>query len=102
MPNLDELLNRIRQKPGLYIGSSSAQYLHMFLEGYISALRDYAIPPSEQELLFRKFPEWLQARERVYTSASWAKIILLNSSNEEHAFYRFFELYDEFKAAMAK
>jgi hypothetical protein len=96
MADVNNLLKRIREKPGMYLGSPSVSALFMFLEGYSTAQADLNIPLSEQDKEFREFQRWLQKRENITTSASWAKIILLNSPDEEYAFARFFDLYDEF------
>ena len=89
-------LQKIKEKPGLYIGYPSISDLFIFLCGYRRACQDMGLTLSDEELQFHEFQPWLQKKFRLSTSASWAKIILLYSSDETHAFQMFFELLEEF------
>ncbi|PSB05264.1 hypothetical protein [Merismopedia glauca] len=93
---LYDLLKKIQEKPGLYIGYPSISNLFMFLCGYQYSLQELQLPISEQEQEFQKFQPWLQEKFQVKTSASWAKIILLFSTDEDRAFTSFFDLLEEF------
>lgn len=96
MISLYQLLQKIKERPGMYIGYPSVSDLFMFLCGYKRACQDMELPLSDEEQEFHEFQPWLQKRFGVNTSASWAKIILLYSGNETHAFEMFFELQEEF------
>ncbi|MEG4571532.1 hypothetical protein QUA56_02215 [Microcoleus sp. N3A4] len=96
MTKFYELLNRIQKKPAMYIGSRSISNLFMFLCGYQHARDLLEIPVTEQEKEFAEFQPWLQKKFALVTSASWAKIILFNSTDESHAFDNFFDLLEEF------
>ena len=95
--NLYDLLEKIKQKPGIYIGSPNINNLLMFLCGHQYACEAMELPESEQEMEFTQFQPWLQAKFGVNTSASWARIILLYSSDEIDAFKNFFDLLAEFR-----
>ena len=95
--NLYDLLEKIKQKPGMYIGSPNINNLLMFLCGHQYACEAMELPESEQEMEFTQFQPWLQAKFGVNTSASWARIILLYSSDEADAFKNFFDLLAEFR-----
>ena len=97
MTDLYDLLEKIKQKPGMYIGSPNINNLLMFLCGYQYACEAMQLPESEQESEFAQFQPWLQTKFGINTSASWAKIILLYSSDEADAFKNFFDLLTEFK-----
>jgi hypothetical protein len=97
MTNLYDLLEKIKEKPGMYIGSPNINNLLMFLCGYQYACEAMKLPESEQESEFAQFQPWLQTKFGVNTSASWAKIILLYSSDETDAFKNFFDLLTEFR-----
>ncbi|NJR59663.1 MAG: hypothetical protein HC769_12940 [Cyanobacteria bacterium CRU_2_1] len=97
MTDLYDLLERIKHKPGLYIGHASVSNLFMFLCGYKYSRRDLGILVSEQEQEFHEFQPWLQKRFNVNTSASWAQIILLFTGEESRAFITFFDLLEEFR-----
>lgn len=94
-----QLLLKIKEKPGLYIGYPSVSDLFMFLCGYRRACQDMGLPLSEEEREFHQFQPWLQQRFSVTTSASWAKIILLYAGSEPQAFEMFFDLFEEFLTA---
>jgi len=97
MSGLFEMLNKIHKKPGMYIGRASATDLFMFIVGYRTAREELGFEPTEKEMEFYgDFQSWLQKRYEVSTSGSWARIIEFYTNNEERAFYRFYELLDEF------
>lgn len=92
-----ELLEKIRVRPGIYIGRASAHDLFMFLVGYQTARHELGIELTPAELEFYdEFQPWLQERMKISTSNSWAAMIQLQCVNEKEAFECFFELLNEF------
>jgi hypothetical protein len=92
-----EILEKVKAKPGMYIGQASLTNLFMFLAGYKTALREVGILPNEQEMEFhREFQPWIQKKFQLQTVNSWANIILLYSVDEKEAFSYFFRLLEEF------
>jgi hypothetical protein len=99
MSRLFDILQKIKAKPGMYIGHASVSDLFMFLVGYKTALREFKIESTEDEMHFyREFQPWLQQKYHVSTSNSWARIIMLYCVNEKEGFESFFKLLDEFLA----
>lgn len=99
MSGLYEILQKIKTRPGMYIGSSSLNNLFMFLAGYKTAKLELGISPTTAELEFyREFQPWLQKRFQVQTVNSWADIIRGKNQDEQEAFEDFFKLIDEFLA----
>ena len=97
MSNLFELLAKIRQQPGLYLGTPSITILRHFLVGYKFARQELGILPIDLELdFYQEFQPWLQSQLKVQTPQSWDKIILIRSIDEKTAFNTFFELLEEF------
>lgn len=97
MSGLFEVLEKIKARPGMYLGRPSVSDLFMFLVGYEFARSESGIDLSEQEEQFYEaFQPWLQKKLSVTTTASWAKLILHSCSGEETGFYAFFDLLDEF------
>ena len=96
MSTLYDLLNKIHQKPGIYIGAPSLSNLYMFLCGYSFSRQEQGIPLTVEEQEFDRFQGWIQQRFNVSASVSWAKIILLYSVDDRSGFEMFFELWTEF------
>ncbi|NER50804.1 MAG: hypothetical protein F6J92_29865 [Symploca sp. SIO1A3] len=95
--NLFELLEKIRQKPGLYIGSPSVTALRYFLVGYKFARQEMGILPTELELdFYQEFQPWLQRYFQIQTTNSWDKILLFKYIDEKIAFANFFQLLEVF------
>lgn len=97
MAGLFEILEKIKAKPGMYLGSPSVSNLFIFLVGYKTARRELGIEPTEKEIEFyQEFQPWLQNRMKISTSNSWAAMIQFQCGNEKEAFECFFQLLDEF------
>lgn len=97
MSDLLTIINKIKIKPGMYIGTTNVNNLFMFLVGYKTARQELGIKLNELEILFyREFQPWLQKRLGIETVNSWAKIISFYCLNEQEAFNYFFELFEEF------
>jgi hypothetical protein len=98
MSNIFELLSKIEQKPGLYIGNASLTALRQFLVGYKFARQEMGLLPIDEELdFYQNFQPWLQIRFHVQTVNSWDKIILFKYIDEKTAFSSFFQLLAEFR-----
>lgn len=94
---LHQMLQRIKQRPGMYLGKCSISRLRSFLDGYRLARQDLALPATEEETEFNDFQEWIQERFEIKSYYGWNDIILLNSADERDAFNKFFELFEKFK-----
>lgn len=98
MDSIFGLLEKISQKPGLYLGSSSVTALRHFLVGYKFARQEMGITPTEMELdFYQDFQPWLQRYFHIQTVNAWDKILLFKYVDEETAFSNFFQLLDEFR-----
>lgn len=96
MANFYSLLQKIKQRPPLYLGNYSIINLHSFLSGYILARLELDVPQTEEEHQFDKFQSWIENKFNARGTHSWAKIILFHSMDERDAFDHFFKLFDEF------
>lgn len=96
MTSLYNLLTKIHQKPGAYIGSPSVSSLYMFLCGYGYSRQEQGLELTAEEQEFEGFQAWVQQRFQITASVSWAKVILLHSADERAGFELFFELLAEF------
>ncbi|MFN9401192.1 MAG: hypothetical protein ACK57T_15800, partial [Dolichospermum sp.] len=91
-----EMLQRIKQRPGMFLGQCSITRLRAFLDGYMGSRSDLGLPPTQQELEFNQFQEWVQTRFKISSSHGWDSIILFYSADERDALNNFFELFDQF------
>lgn len=97
MSALFDLLEKIKTKPGLYLGTASITSLRMFILGYRLARSELAITNTEAESDFYKnFQPWLQNRLSIRTVNAWDKILLLTCIDEKAAFDYFFQLLNDF------
>lgn len=94
MNDLYTLLQKIKERPAVYLGQPSINCLHIFLIGYLSARRDLGL--DREGTIIDGFQEWIQERAKTNVSQSWAGIILFGSGSERSAFYRFFIELDQF------
>ena len=95
---LFEILNKIKTRPGLYIGRPSVSDLFMFLVGYKTARRELGIKPTEEEVRFyQDFHQFVEKKYHLHTSNAWAKIIMLYCPDEKQGFELFFQLLEEFQ-----
>lgn len=98
MEGIYEVLQKIKNRPGMYIGKSSITILRHFLVGYQFARRELGLELTQEDTdFYDNFQPWIQRHFNVRTSNSWANIILLFARDEKEAFNCFFRLLDEFK-----
>jgi hypothetical protein len=98
MSKLFETLQKIKTKPGMYIGRASVSDLFHFLVGFKTALRELGVEATKEEIdFYREFQPWVQKKYHVSTSNSWAKIIMLHCGSEQEGFNAFYKLLDEFQ-----
>lgn len=98
MSGVFEILEKVRNKPGMYIGRPSVSDLFMFLVGYECACDELGIEATEEDNEFYgKFQPWLQQKLGIKTVSSWAKMIMLYCKDEKAGFDYFYNLLDEFK-----
>jgi len=117
-------LPRIREKPGLFLGEPSLIALSHFWKGYaFRAMSDELesqkhMGVSEQhsgavvhgELSRSQEEHFMDGFEKFaysyfnceWSTQGWAKLIVKNCKSDEEAFYKFFELLDEFMSRSGK
>lgn len=101
MSGIFDILEKIKARPGMYIGKASVSDLFIFLAGYKTARREFGIEPTARENEFYgEFQPWLQKRFQVMSVNSWAKIIMLYSVDEREGFEYFFSCWMSFGGGM--
>ena len=103
MATLFDLLERIKKKPGMYLGYPSVSALFMLLQGYEIARSELGVELTDkEEYFYSEFQPWLQQKLGVRSVTSWAKLIMLSCHDEKTGFEQFFELLDEFQKRQAQ
>ena len=98
MSGVFEILEKIKAKPGMYIGRPSVSDLFMFLVGYECSRSELGIELTEEDDdFYGEFQPWLQKRLGITTVSSWSKMIMLYCHDEKAGFEYFFSLLNEFK-----
>ena len=92
---LYDLLERIKTRPGMYLGQPSITRLNMLLTGYSLARIELGLPPTKQEEEFDGFQDWLAERYQIKSTHGWDKIILFYAADEREAFLNFFKLFEQ-------
>lgn len=96
----DDFLGALRKRPPMFIRKKYITYLETLINGYLMGKRDAKIYCTRLfPLDFWFMHEFVRIKYNEESStAGWCNIILNNCDNdEEKAFDRFFEVYDEFK-----
>lgn len=99
--SIRDLLEEIRQRPALWLGTKSLTGLKCLLNGYEMACYKHAIRKTAQlpdDVPWQGFNEWLKLRYgKVNWSVDWHWLLVEMSKSEEEAFDRFFELLTEYE-----
>lgn len=97
MNNVFELLENIKIKPELYLGSKKLTYLYHFVNGYLFRSMDIG---DEKSLKIKELHFWLPSKTGVDIE-NWCENLLVKSSNdEEKALDLFFQYLKIFKEEM--
>lgn len=94
-----ELLEKIRKRPGMYLGADNLTYLNLFLSGYRLGLQE---TEHENEKLyplpFELFLSYCAMKYHETRNIGFERIFLEEcDQNQKRALWRFFEVLDEFK-----
>ena len=92
-----ELLEKIRERPGIYLGEKDLFRLRHLLDGYL--LREKEINPEYRGAFWNGFNRYVEQYYRINTTQGWCRIIEFFSTSRADAFDIFFLRYDEYLAA---
>lgn len=93
MKTLEAAIFKIKENPDKYIGCASLSRLNLFILGYTLSQEDEDCTFSNWLDEFQKF---VQQKYNIRHSIRFSEIIRCFSSSDSHAFYRFYELLEEF------
>lgn len=95
-----DMIDLIRRRPGMFIGSNSITPLFHYLNGFQAAELEYGICRKRKlfPLSFRYMHEYTEYRLQNRSTIGWCRQILNScDGDEEAALQKFFEYYDGFK-----
>lgn len=95
-PELHALLADIRARPALFLGKDSVSLLAAFLDGFFHGRGGQG---QFDSATFAGFQHFVRMRFNMTSSHRWNDIILFFEMDEARAFWRFFDLFDEYCAA---
>lgn len=98
--NTYEILEKIKHRPGMYLGAENLSYLSRFISGYHWGLRETGY--RYEQLYPLPFPElfvsYCKIKYQETRNVGFETMILDEyKQNEKKALWRFFEILDEFK-----
>jgi len=99
--NLPSLLERIRKRPVMWLGSTTASGLQNLLDGIHLAERIHNIPEKQclRGFAFYDFEAWIEEKYNPKRlSCNSFSLASLTTTSEEEAFRKWFDWYDEFRA----
>ncbi len=91
-----DLIQRIRERPGMYIAWPSIRNLQMFLAGCDYGRREAGAAVEDRFLA--GFDDWVRERFKIRSSHGWASIIEFYGQSEQGAWDLFCELLDKYLA----
>ena len=91
------MLQKLHDRPGVYIGRKSLERLTTFISGYIQCL--YDIEGSCPDFL-PGFQKYIEARyglkDNIFIFRHWSEIISFFNATEDEAFDEFYELLKQY------
>lgn len=97
---IDNVINTIRKRPGMFLGNNSITALWHFLDGYRAAEMDLGVCWKGElfPLRFKYMSEFTNIRLDCHNNLGWCNHILsFCNGDEKRALDMFFDLYDEYK-----
>ncbi len=92
-----KMLDKIQQRPAMYLGEKSLTKLWWFLDGYQRAMDDNDIPCKNQLWGDGRFNKWILKHYNLPSNIQGDVILEQCNGDETQALATFFELLDEFR-----
>jgi hypothetical protein len=100
-----EYIEKIRARPGMYVGGNSTNKLRSFMLGYMSARADFGLPELDDDdiEMFGHFQYWIEMKFDTRSAQHWSGLIADNYSGiAENSIEAFYVLFDEYSALLKK
>jgi hypothetical protein len=95
--NRTELLEKIIDRPALYVGKASVPLARAFIDGFDFGIGDDVSRTNDD--LYSGFTDWVANRFGIKSSHGWSEIITFMGHSESGAFELLKELWSEYKKA---
>ncbi|CAN5895591.1 hypothetical protein BH11MYX3_BH11MYX3_16550 [soil metagenome] len=92
-----DIVDVIRKRPEMFLGSRTLTGLHHFINGFRLAADSVGIQIQDGEPPFRSFHQWIETRLDGGPSDGWLQTLLEAMRDEESAYERFLLEVDEFR-----
>lgn len=89
-----ELLDKLLQRPALYVGQESIPLIHAYINGY-----EHAADWASKDDLYRNFDGWVAKRFGIASAHNWASIISFMGVSEKGGYELAKKLWQEYKSA---
>jgi hypothetical protein len=93
-----DLLDQIRRRPEMYLGSKSSEKLGLLIRGYCIALEGKAIKEPWAEQFPERFSDFVASKLGGSAASGWERILREHCGSDEGALDKFYELYDEWRS----
>ena len=97
-----EIVKSIRERPGMYLGSSTFFGCYSYLSGDERAYQDLQLPADNTRAVFDGFKQWVEIEKNRALPRPWFKVITFRSMGLDcghvsgGAFSRFYDWLDEY------
>jgi hypothetical protein len=95
-----ELLDDIRQRPGMYLGYTSLRTFRAWLDGFRFARHQAGLPLLEGEAEFDGFDAFVSDKFDWHDTGGWAAKIAYYHRDDAEALDEFFKLLNEYRAGL--
>ena len=95
--DLYEMLDLIRSRPAMYIGTESLGTLETWLSGFLFARKSAGLPLLANEEEFSRFDQFVQDHYDWHDVGGWVAKIEYYERNGKHAIAEFYRLLDLFR-----
>ena len=92
-----DVIEVLRKRPEMFLGSRTLTGLFHYLSGYRSALHSVGVELDLEDPPFREFHQWIQQRLNGKPSVGWLQNLLEAMGDETSAFEHFWLELDEFR-----
>ena len=95
---LSKTLEKIKERPAMYLGEASLSALYFFVAGYDFALQTHEIEREKDDCIPGEFYDWIAYRLHFEESTSgWRNMLLNRYPDEAEALRMFFQHWEEFR-----